>query len=511
MKIIEGVIIVTFMMSPVALFAEEAAIGFDKNAYIATADTRKILRIGMVDCVAMALKANSEIQIKAILPKIEDANVKIQKAKFEPKVYLDFLMEDSKELSPTTLTDQATTKTKTGTLNFGYEELFVTGTKLNVDMFNTRTVSNSAIQSLNPEYDSELQFTITQPLLKGFGVIVQKAQFLIAKNNKLVSNQEFKNNVITVLTNTKKTFYEFQYSKEQYGVAATSLRRVQDLHDINKEKYIKGLASNVDLLESEAEVARMEQALYSAEGIMEKADDDLKYITNMVDDVELWNADIVLIDKLDYEKKEPKLTAEIITAFDHRPDYEALKIDLKSKDINIIFYMNNVFPTLDLVASYSLNGLANYYEKDLRRIGGGKYPDWTLGATFKLPLFSDKEKGEFEKSKLDKARVLIAFKRLEQKIVLEVRNAVRDVDINYRKLEASRISKEAETKNYEAQESRFRAGLVSTLDMLLYQERMARAELAFLRSVIDYNISLAELARVKGTTLIEDNITLELT
>jgi outer membrane protein TolC len=503
-------LIYTFIIAEAAGAAEEAA-GFDKDAYLATAEMRKTLRIGMVDCVAMALKANSEIQIKAISPKIEDSNVRIQKSKFEPRVYFDFLMEDDIELSPNILTDTTTLKTRTGTFNFGYEELFVTGTRLNVDFYNERTRTNSAIQSMNPQYDSELQFTVTQPLLKGFGVTVTKAQFLIAKNNKLISNQDFMNNVMKVLTDTKKSFYELQYAREQYFVAATSLRRVQDLHDINKEKYVKGLASNVDLLESEAEVARVEEGLYAAEEYLKKAEDDLKFITNLVDDVELWNADIVLLDEFKYEKTKPDLTEEIITAFDHRPDYEALRIDLKNKDISVIFYRNNMLPTLDLAASYGLNGLGREYAKDMDNLGSGKYPDWTIGVNFKLPLFSDKEKGEYEKSKFEKARALIAFKRLEQKIVLEVRNAVRDVDINYKKVEASRISKEAETKNYEAQESRFRAGLVSTLDMLIYLERLAKAELAFARSVIDYKISLAELARVKGTILSEDNITLELT
>ena len=36
-------------------------------------------------------------------------------------------------------------------------------------------------------------------------------------------------------------------------------------------------------------------------------------------------------------------------------------------------------------------------------------------------------------------------------------------------------------KNYEAQETRFRAGLVSTHDILDYQEKLARAEVNYAR------------------------------
>ncbi|MDD5495988.1 MAG: TolC family protein [Candidatus Omnitrophica bacterium] len=482
---------------------------FDKAAFLASASVRKVLEIGMVDCIGMAFNNNSEILVKKIVPLIEDQNVRIQKSRFEPALTFDFLMEDNTELSTSTISGTNPNKTRTGVFNFGYEQLFTTGTKLDLNFYNTRTASNSVIQSMNPAYDSNAAITITQPLMKGFGIMVNKADYLIAKNNKLKSNEQFVQEVIKVLTDVKKNYYEFQYSQEQYRVAETSVMRVKNLHEINKEKYIKGLASNVDLLQSESEVARMEQALYASEGEMKTAEDNLKYITNMIDDVDYWNADIVLLDELSYEKEEPKLTEAIIKAFDYRPDYKAAQLDLKNRDISVIYTRNGVLPTVDLIGTYSLNGLGKNYEKDLGHIGGGKYDDWYVGVSVNYPILNDEGRGKYEKSKYEKNQALIAFKRLEEDIVLQVRKAHRDVDIAYRMLEASKISKEAETKNYEAQEQRFRAGLVSTLDMVIFQERLARAEVSYVRSIIDYNIALIELAKVEGTTLVENNIKIE--
>ena len=489
-------------------WAEEAA-AFNKEAFIKSASIKKRLELGMIDCIAMALKNNSEIQVKKITPLIEDANVKIQKARFEPDLSFDFTMEDNTDLSSTTLSGRTTTKTKTDIFNFGYGQKLVSGTKLDINFYNTRTRSNSIIQNLNPEFNSEAEVTITQPLLKGFGLIVNKADFLIAKNNKLKSNHDLAEEVINILTDIKKSYYDFQYNQEQYKAALISLKRVQDLYDINKEKYAKGLTSNVDLLQSEAEVARFEEAVLAAKAVMDMAEDNLKLITNIVDDPELWNASIVLLENLTYEKEAVDLIDAIKKAFDHRPDYEGAKVDLKSKDISVIYYRNGMLPTLDLVGSYGLNGLGKNYEKDLSHIGGGKYPDWVVGVSVKMPLGSDEEKGNYEKSKLTKKQALIGFKRLEQKIMLEVRNAIRNVDTSYRMIEASIKARDAERENYEAQGSRFNAGLVSTLDIITYQERLTRAEVNFIKSVIDYKISLAELARAEGMTLINDNIKME--
>ena len=209
------------------------------------------------------------------------------------------------------------------------------------------------------------------------------------------------------------------------------------------------------------------------------------------------------------KKKEFDLVKCILTAFDCRPEYEAAKLDLKNRDISVIYNRNGTLPTLDLIGSYGLNGLARNFEKDMGHVGGGHYPDWTAGVAVKMPFFNDEAKGKYEKAKYEKAQALIAFDRLEQRIILEVRDAWRDVDAKYRLLLASEKSKLGEELNYAAQETRFRAGLVSTLDIVIYQERLARAQVDYVKSVIDYNTSIIELSKAQGTTLIEENITIE--
>ena len=51
--------------------------------------------------------------------------------------------------------------------------------------------------------------------------------------------------------------------------------------------------------------------------------------------------------------------------------------------------------------------------------------------------------------------------------------------------------------------------MVSTLDIVVYQERLAEAQTNYIKAVTDYRIAEIELAKAKGTTLIEDNITIE--
>ena len=491
-----------------AIEAEEVS-GFDKAAFMASAEAGKRIELALTDCVEMALKNNSEIQVKKISPLIEDANILIEKAAFEPDLSFAFTMEDNTEASAIGLISRSPAKTRTSEFNFGYDQKLIAGTQIELDFDNIRTRTNSPIQNINPSFDSKLELTLTQPLLKGFGTNVNKAFLSIARNNRLKSAQEVTQEIISVLTDVKTKYYDFQYTQEELEISRSALERVRNLHEINKERHAKGLASNVDLLESEAELANAEKDLLSAEASMKLAEDNLKLITNIVNDAELWNAEVRLTEDLSYAKETVGLVDAIKAAFEHRPDYEAQKIDLENKDISIVYYKNNLLPTLDLVGSYGLNGLAKTYGKDLRHVGGGNYPDWTVGVNVKLPLFNDEEKARYDISKLEKARALISFKRLEQTIILEVRAAVRNVDIKYRTLEAARAARLAQIANYSAQEQRFSAGLISTLDTITYQERLTKAEAAYARGVMDYKIALIELAKARGTTLVDDNITVE--
>ncbi len=482
---------------------------FDKEAFIASAAAEKTLELGMVDCVAMALENNSEIKVKKISTRIEDANVMIQKARFEPDLSFDFTMEDNTELSDMPLFTPSPSKTRTGTFNFGYNEKLVTGTTLGVNFYNLRTRSNSRIQSVNPVFNSEAEVTITQPLLKGFGILVNKADFIIAKNNRQRSHKDFAQEVIGVLTDTKKAYYDLLYRQKQYEIAEVSLARVESLYRVIEAKYDKGAASDVDVLQMEAERARKEGELIASEEALKLSEDSLKLITNLVDNQEFWNARITLLNEPTYEKAEIGLVDAIIKAFDHRPDYASARIDLRNKDIAVAVNRNGMLPTVDLIGSFGLNGLDKVYEKDLAVIGGGRYQDWALGVQVSVPLGSDEEKGKYEKSKFEKKQALINFQRLEQNIILDVRDAVRGVDINYRMLEANAKAKDAQEKQYKAQEERFAAGLVSTHDILDYAERLSKAEADYMKSIIDYNIALIGLAKSEGMTLVNDHITIE--
>jgi outer membrane protein TolC len=361
---------------------------------------------------------------------------------------------------------------------------------------------------MNPAYSTEPRITITQPLFRNFGVLVNKADILIAKNTKIQSEKAFRNTVMDIISRTKIAYGNYIYYLKNYEISELSLKRLQSLLEINRARYEKGLVSSIDILEIEAQEAQREKALLSAEAQLKKAEDDLKLVTNLVDEPELWNAKIEIIDKPNFFPKEDlDLLKSLENAFNFRPDYQAAKVDLENRDIKIKVTKNALFPTLDLMGSLGLNGLGKDYQEAFSKTTFD-YPDWSLGVSFSLP-WGGAERAKYDQAKLEKTQALLSLKKLEQDIILEVRDKVREANIQYRQVEVSKISKDKETENYNAQKERYAAGQVSTHDMLDYHDKLSQAELDYIEALIDYNITLINLDKSQGLTLVKNNIKLE--
>ena len=479
---------------------------FSKEDFIATAGSEPVLDLTLTDCITQAFRNNSEIQVKKISPKLRMDDVKIAWSEFEPSLIGGYNLYYNAE-KPANLFFQGESKTRDITANVGIGGKLVTGTQYNVGLDFDRYWSNSIIQTINPAYRVEPKVTITQPLFRGFGIDVNEANVHISKNNKLMSDQDFLGTVIDIITRTKNVYYLYFYTMENRSIAALALERAESLLEINRARYAKGLASSVDLLETEATVSDREKNFISSEKALQKAEDDLKFVTNIIDDPAMWNSRLELANKPRLEAVEVGLVEALEAAFKHRPDYKAAALDLKNRDIQVVVTKNGLLPIIDLKGSFGLNGIDRNTARALKKIDTD-YEEWNLGAQVTIP-FGMGDRARYDQAKLQKKQALTAFKRLEQAIILEVRDKVRNVEIQYRVVKAAELALEKERENYAAQSDRYAAGQVSTHDMLDYQDKLSRAELDQVRALVDYNIILAELDKVRGVTLESNGIILE--
>lgn len=515
MKVILPVFIIIYCLSlPLSFCAEgkngqklERQNAIDQAFFMASANQDRVLRIGLVDCVLYALKKNSDILIKKIDPKLKEDDVKIKKADFEPTLTAEYNVRDNTVLAGSLLQGADVFNSNDRNFNAGVSGKLITGTRYSLDFLNERYKSDSAFQIFNPYYDLEPVVTIVQPLFRGAGIQVNIADITIARNNKLQSEKSFQDTAMSVITNAKNAYYKYILFLDAYATEKLALGRTEDLLKIDKERYSKGLISSIGLLETEAALSQRQRVLLAAESELKTAEDNLKFITNLVDDPEVWNSRIELIDQVIFKPEIVNLAFALSEAFKFRPDYQSAKIDLDNRDIRIKVAKNALFPTVDLTGSFGLNGLGKDYESALQK-ANINYPDLSAGVKISIP-WGSADRAQYDQRKLEKAQALLAFKQLEQSIILDVRDKARNVNIQAQQVEVARVYREKETQNYNAQKERYLAGQVSTHDILDYQDTLSRAELGYITALMNYNIALVELDKSQGLTLAKNNIKLE--
>ena len=64
-------------------------------------------------------------------------------------------------------------------------------------------MTNSIFASFNPVYTTDLTLNITQPLLKDFGIDLNKREISIAKNDQSISDHQFTKKLLTFLQKLK--------------------------------------------------------------------------------------------------------------------------------------------------------------------------------------------------------------------------------------------------------------------------------------------------------------------
>ncbi len=211
-----------------------------------------------------------------------------------------------------------------------------------------------------------------------------------------------------------------------------------------------------------------------------------------------------------------------------RPDLETVKSTIATKAVNFRFAKNQRLPQLDLQlvkASPGISGAQFIYDPDnpflpptsvtraaLRQAFKDTfkflYNNWTAGLTLTIPVGDVVGKANYAYAKLDLEQAQARLKTQEQQVFLEVSDAVRTLETAAKSVDAYRIARELAERQLEAEMKKLNVGMSTNYFVLEYQDALATARSSELRALVDYNIALANIARVTGTTLETRNITL---
>ncbi|MEQ1654203.1 MAG: TolC family protein, partial [Nitrospira sp.] len=361
----------------------------------------------------------------------------------------------------------------------------------------------------NPAYTGGLALTLTQPLLRNAGIDINKTFIKVAQNNADVEQHVFRDRVLTVLATVEQTYWELVFANENMKVAQAALKAAEELLATNRAKTKAGVMSIVDVLQAEAAVAsRVEQVLVAEKSIRDQ-EDQLRRLLNpgeedLRQDVRLTPTDApaVVLEPL-------SLQEAIDTAIEQRPEIVQAKKNLESGELNKQFARNQLLPTLSLQGTMGMAGLGKDYGDSVSKNLSGDFYNFGAGLVLSYPLGNRSAVSTYNKRQLEFKNAEASLVSVRQQIIVGVREAVRRVQTDFKRIETTRSARIMAEKQLQAEQERLKVGLSTTRFVLDFQRDLATAQGNELRSVVDYNKSLSNLARHKATTLDRYNLQLQ--
>jgi outer membrane protein len=361
---------------------------------------------------------------------------------------------------------------------------------------------------LTESYDTGATFSFTQPLLRNFGRFINERGIYLARTDDRISHEEFERQVTLSIQQVINAYWNLVNAREQLVVAQESLALARELHERNRIQVDVGTLAPLELVQSEASIAtRDEDIIRTTSGVGDAAD-ELRRLLNLPPGP-LWEAEIRPTTEPQIERLDLNVEQAIQAAFAERPELRQQELAVERNRINATFFRNQTLPDLDLNLRYNTPGFGLEFGDAFEQVTGFDFRVWTVSLDFGFPIQNRSARAASAIANLDVDRAQTELEDLRAVISTEVRQAVRAVDTAAKQVEASRISREFQEKNLEAERKRYENGMSTSFQITQIQEELTRARSREVTAVVTYRIALADYYRATGRLLDVEGVAIE--
>jgi outer membrane protein TolC len=467
--------------------------------------------MSLADCIQEAMQHNLDMQVQRYNPEISLYNLNANYGGYDPTFsfsgqhdYNDSgaTFQNGQRILGNELNSDSFSSSFNGTLPWG--TIYDLGG--NVSSTKGTQAGSFPIQNSSGQVGA---LTLTQPLLKNFWIDQTRLNIRLGKNALQNSEQGVRQQIITSVTAVENAYYEVIYAQENIEVQQEALNLAQTQLDQDKQRVQIGTMTPLDEQQDEAQVASSKANLIAAQSTLNTDQNTLKNL--LTDNYILWHNTLI--------QPTATLTATM-QLFDlqdswnkgmtERPDLLQARLNVEKQGIQLKFDYNQLYPSLDLVGSYGYNGSGDNFSGTFNEFDQANTPFWSYGAQFSMPLSNVGARNTYKAGKVTLKQLLLQLKQLEQTVMVEIDNAVKQAQSDYEAVDAQREARIHAEAALDAEQKKYAVGKSTTFTVLQLQNTLTTDRANEIRALANYNEDLANLAAEEGSTLERDGIVLDL-
>jgi len=442
--------------------------------------------------------------------------------------------------------------------NIGYTQGFHTGTDFTVTLDTTRAASNTTENLFNPFVQPVLTATLTQPLLNGFGILVNTRYILEAKNSLKVADSQLAQQVMATVTQTSNDYWELVYDRENVKVQEAAVGVSTKLYEDNKKQLQIGTMAPLDVLTAESQVATDQQNLIVAQTTrLQQQTVLLNDITKNLMAPGLQGIEIVPTTTIATPEivENIPLDDAVKEAWQKRPEIYQADMNLKNAGIEAKATHNALLPSLNLYVQYSATGLSgnslvptsttptsfepipsepiidsmtglqignevvgfpilpmalktNGLGTALSSLFENKFPTYSAGVNFSLPIRNRSAQADNARALLTERAQQTQYRQTQNTIVLNVRNAMIALQQDRAQVAAAEKARNLAQQTLDAEQKKYQLGSSTSYNVVLRSRDLTAAEGTELRAKVNLEEALVNFNQAMGRTLEVNRITM---
>jgi outer membrane protein TolC len=428
------------------------------------------LVLSLDDTIRLALANNTDVRLDRSQIDFAQHNLQRALAPFDPRASSSF--SDTRAKTPTITQTQGAPvlNSLSQTTTFGYSQLFQTGTNFQTAFATNKSSTNNSLAFINPSLSSNLQFTVTQPLLRNFGLFPNRAPILITQRNLKQARSNFTAQVNNIILLIVGDYWNVVLARENLAVQRKSFEEAQQSYEHDKKALSLGALPPLDIYRSESQVASRRVGVIHAEYALKQAADQFRMDIGADLDPAIRALDLELTDQPAPVGDLPgvDIASALSRALAKRPEFETARQLLASDELNVRLAHNNLKPDLELSGFYSGNGVAGNQlnptppppllvtglSDSLSQVFHFTYPAYGVTLSLNLPIKRHSAEATLADALVSRRQDQYLERRTNQSVTLEVTNAVHSLEEAKLSIEAAKIAVDLTRKTHRADESK---------------------------------------------------------
>jgi outer membrane protein TolC len=462
------------------------------------------------EAVSLSLNHNLDLEVARYQPWIEDQNVLAALGPWDHTAYAGASGQETSRPGFSALFEAPEVQNSTAEFTMGLRKTLPFGASFDLSLSSQRQSSNQPFLLLDPYWTGRAGAAVTVPVLRGASVAANTATLVVARNARDGSVDQFEKTLADSVFQVMRAYWGLVFAIENRKVKEQSVDLTRRLLEDNRRKFERGVAARIEVTRSESSLAAQLEGILTAEANVQNAMDVLKRLI----DPSLLREEVVL-DPVDsprrpegeIDEREAEAAA-MARALERRPEFRQSDRDLDSQQATLAKARNDLLPRLDLTGHAYLQGLDDSFSGTARQADGLDYRDLSVGVVFEYPLERSAARGAAQRAELERRRIRLQRKNLENQVLVEVREAVRSIKTDEKRVEAGLRARLLAREELEGEMTRREQGLSTTVRVLEAQEDLAQARTNELKALIDCSLNFHRLDQVTGTLLEKNGIVL---